>query len=343
MLGQSRHLERERLPVNEVRRILIVRNNKRIGNMYFLLPFVRQVQAMYPDAQVDLMIINSGQAGIFANLGLNKILVSEFAFVTALPFLRTLAKTREHVYDLLYMPHSSSSDTLICAFVHARNKIAFWGEETVGVFRHAIRMEPESPHAALSPLTLLNNSQGAAESGQPESGHPVDHRLVFSQAEIEAGNETVRALKDGASHCFAYFRGARGAKIIPDSTWLDIRARFDKAMQARGNDRVRWIEILSPDISAPLVPGTVTYQSADLRQLAAVLRATDVFLCADTGPLHLADAADARCVGLYNVTNPLHYGCLNEHSINVTDIDNLDASTILCRLLEKQPSNMTVQ
>ena len=44
------------LPNEKVKRIVIVRNNGRIGNMYFLLPFVHQVLRLYPKARVDLVL-----------------------------------------------------------------------------------------------------------------------------------------------------------------------------------------------------------------------------------------------------------------------------------------------
>lgn len=328
-LGRSRYLEKDRLPASQVRKILVVRNNKRIGNMYFMLPFVRELRQCYPDAQIDLMLIDDSQSGIFRYLGLNNIIVSNFAFISGWSFLRTVLETRRTVYDLLLMPHSSASDTITCAFLHARNKVAFWGQETVGVFPHSFKVAPQSPHAALTALTLLR-----------ELGHPArdaGHTLVFSEEELIQGQQTVASLKGTAGLCFAYFRGARGAKIIDDRVWRDIRTRFDVAAPSD----VRWVEILSPDIRTPLLPATATFESADLRRLGCMLRHVDLFICADTGPLHLADAAQASCVGLYNVTEPKHYGCLNNHSVNVTDIENLDASAILARVLPSTPFSRT--
>jgi ADP-heptose:LPS heptosyltransferase len=56
-------------------------------------------------------------------------------------------------------------------------------------------------------------------------------------------------------------------------------------------------------------------------------------MCADTGPLHLADAAGAACIGLFTNTNIEHYGCLNDRSVNVTDIKNFDVNATLARYL----------
>jgi ADP-heptose:LPS heptosyltransferase len=63
--------------------------------------------------------------------------------------------------------------------------------------------------------------------------------------------------------------------------------------------------------------------------LSAVLAHVDIFFCADTGPLHLADAAGANCVGLFNVTTPEHFGCLGNRALNIDDIEGLDPFSVL--------------
>lgn len=44
------------LKKDNVKKILIIRNNKRVGNVLFLLPFVKELVIQYPNAKVDLMI-----------------------------------------------------------------------------------------------------------------------------------------------------------------------------------------------------------------------------------------------------------------------------------------------
>lgn len=55
----------------------------------------------------------------------------------------------------------------------------------------------------------------------------------------------------------------------------------------------------------------------------------DGFICCDTGPLHLADAAGANCIGLYTHTSIERYGLLGSNTVNVDGLDNLDAAQIL--------------
>lgn len=320
-LGQDPHLLSDRIASKDTRTILVLRDNKRIGNMYFMLPFLRELRRAYPQATIDLMVIDPKQAAIFQNLGLNRILASHFAFKTGGAFWRTMRQCRSTVYDLLLMPHASASDTVIGGLLHAKNKVAFDDETTRLVYPHSVDLPPTRPHAALTALTLI-------EALGHRVGEPPDHTMSLTPAEIEQGEATVRALRQSARHCFAYFRGARGNKVVADAQWRQIRERFDQATATP----IRWIEILSPDVRTPLIPGTSTFGSADLRTLAAVLRAFDLFLCADTGPLHLADAAGARCVGLFTQTQTLHYGCLGVASVNVTHIDAINPPEIFRQL-----------
>jgi ADP-heptose:LPS heptosyltransferase len=326
-LGRDRYLIKDRIPAEQTQRILILRNNKRIGNMYFMLPFLHELRLAYPKATIDLMLIDRSQVAIFEHLGLNRVYVSDFSFGSIAAFLGTIRKCRKTVYDLLIMPHSSASDTLIGGLLHAKNKVAFHSERTACVFAHAVNQSPRSPHAALSALTLLE-----------ALGHTVsekaEHTMRFTPQEIAHGERIVADLRGGAKHCFGYFRGARGLKIIADAHWLDVRAKFDAATTetTATQPTLQWVEILSPDIREPLVAGTPTFASADLRELAAVTRALDLFICGDTGPLHLADAAGARCVGLFTATDIKHYGCLGAQTVNVTDLDALNARSLLSTL-----------
>lgn len=320
VLGKSRHLLARLLTPTEVKRILVVRNNKRIGNMYFMLPFMRELKRAYPDAQIDLMLLTTEQGRVFDNIGLNQIVVSHFSFDTTLDFLKTVFKLRRTVYDLLIMPHSSASDTAICALLNARNKVSFDGPRNQYVFPQSFDLRHHNPHAALSALALLE------ALGHSAQGH--DHTMVFSAAEEAGGKAVADGLKADSPLCIAYFRGARGNKVIEDSTWLRILKDFDSARPGA----IKWVEILSPDIRSSLIPGTATFESADLRHLAAVLKHVDAFICADTGPLHLADAGGAACIGLFTTTNIEHYGCLNDHSINIIDVSRFDAHATLLKM-----------
>lgn len=325
-IGRDRVLCDEHLTTDQIHRILVVRNNKRIGNMYFLLPFLNQLRATYPNAEIDLMVISDSQARIFEHMPLNHVWVSHFSFGAVSQFLQTMRHCRSKPYDVLFMPHPSSTDILIGGYIHARNKVSFVRDRIIPVYPHSVQETHAHPHAAKTPLALID----AADS----QNKPFSHLMTLTEQERETAKQQVGELRgDVASaaaaastvYAVAYFRGARGKKIISNANWWWIREQFDQASPTP----IVWIEILSPDVTEPLTPDTLTWQSKNLRALGAFVGACDLFICGDTGPLHLADAAGARCLGLFTATNPEHYGCMGRDCINVTDFADIDPRGIL--------------
>jgi len=299
------------LPKQEIKTILVVRNNKRIGNMYFLIPFIRQLRALYPDAQISLLLNQPWQEHVFENMGVDSFSFSRFSFKHLIYFLRTVFYLRKQVFDMIICPHSSVEDSLITAMLTGRNKIAPDHELRNPVFTQTFKPSHRQPHMALSNLFLLS-----------ALGHqliePISHHLVFTQEEEILGRHVLKNLSYGHQNqrIMAYFRGARGKKKLSQSEWLTILQQFENSSPVP----IYWIEILSPDITKPLTPETPTFANKNMRLLASFLKNVDGFICCDTGPLHLADAAGACCFGLYNHTDPRIYGVLGSTSINMTDI-----------------------
>jgi ADP-heptose:LPS heptosyltransferase len=150
--------------------------------------------------------------------------------------------------------------------------------------------------------------------------------LEFTDAEIERAREQAASFRDDSNPLLvAFFRGARGEKGIEDDTWHELLGQI-----ADGAHRpVRCIEILSPDIDAPLSAAHANFQTPSFRELAAFLGQLDLFICADTGPLHLAAAGGARCLGLFTQTEPAVYGCLSARSTSLTEFAQLDVPALL--------------
>jgi ADP-heptose:LPS heptosyltransferase len=311
--NNTTHRQERLLHKKDVQSILIIRNNKRIGNMYFLLPFVRQVRESYPDANITLMLSQPWQGEVFANLGIDNIVYSQFSFKKALSCWQTIRTLKKTVFDLIITPYSSAEDTLIVANLSARNKVGPDNSRRDIAYTHTFQKNDDYQHAALNCLYLLPYLGNTLSQ-------PISHHIELSDEELSAGKAAMEKTYEGQNRVVAYFRGARGSKQLSDSTWQSILDRFE-----RSSDKpVTWIEILSPDITAPLNAGTLTYSNRNMRILASYLKNTDGFVCCDTGPLHLADAAGVKCYGLYNKTDPKTFGVLGERSVNITDFEQAD-------------------
>ncbi len=323
LLSNRRSVEADLLPQSEIKRILIVRTNSRIGNSVFLLPFIRQIRQTYPDADITLMQKQPWQKQFFAHMGITHFTFSQFCFKTVFRSLKTLARLRRTPYDLCIMPFGSSQDSIICALANARNKVAFNHNNYNPAFTHIFPKQFIHSHAALSCLSLL-----------PQMGHTklshVGHQMGFSQQELADGLASRQAIAAQDQYCIAFFRGARGNKNLDEKAWSAIMDNF--AQHAPQN--VTWVEIMGPEIAQPLNDKNTIYRAKNLRELAGFLKHVDMFISCDTGPLHLADAADAPCVGLYTHTNPDVYGLLGENCVHVDNIHDFDSKAIMEKLLK---------
>ncbi|MBY6199331.1 lipopolysaccharide heptosyltransferase family protein [Vibrio hangzhouensis] len=311
--NNTTHNNSQLLPKEDVKSILIIRNNKRIGNMYFLIPFVRQVRESYPNAHITLMLSQPWQGDVFANLGINDIVYSQFSFKGAIHCWNTIRTLKKTVFDLIVTPYSSAEDALMVASLSAKNKVGPANPHRQIAYSHTFTKNDNRQHAALNCLYLLSCLGN-------DLTNPISHHIELDDKELAAGKAAFKATYNGTNKVIAYFRGARGSKQLSNEAWQSILDRFELS----SDSPVTWLEILSPDITSPLNPDTLTYSNRNMRILASYLKNVDGFICCDTGPLHLADAADVCCYGLYNETNPAIFGVLGEKSVNIMNFEQTD-------------------
>ncbi len=308
--------------VNETKRIVIVRNNSRVGNTVFLIPFIRQVKETYPDAEITLVQKARWQQQMFDEMGVDHFVASQFTFKNVWRFVQTIRNLRQTTYDLCFMPFGSSQDAIICALLDAKNKVAFASEHYDPAFTHTLPMQRVYSHAALKCLTLLPQLLHRPI-------HKTDHQMSFSEQELATGQAARSAIGDKQQLCIAFFRGARGDKKMGEQAWQAVLEKFDAA----SDQAITWVEVMGPEIDAPLGKGRHVYRAASLRELACFLKHMDGFISCDTGPLHLADAANAPCIGLYTHTNPDVYGLLGERCAHINNLDEFDAKKALATVL----------
>jgi ADP-heptose:LPS heptosyltransferase len=315
-------LETALVPNDQVKRILLMRNNKRIGNILFFIPLVRQVRHAYPNATIDLLLSQPWQGQFFDGLGMDRIYYSHFSFMGILKWLKAIEHLNQVKYDLILAPNCCASDATTAAMIAAKNKVSSYKERRILAFPHSLKISLCRPHAAYGCLSLLE-----------ALGHPLDkplnHNLAFSNDELSQGIIASRKYTtQDDSIDLVFFRGARGAKHLPPAIWEAILKKFEAGI----DKKINWIEVLSPDVNETLRKNTAIFETKNLRLLGAFLRNFDGFICCDTGPLHLADASGVPCVGLYTHTTPGSFGLLGEKSVHVTDINNFNASEVVRKL-----------
>lgn len=308
------------------RRILVLRLNKRLGNILFLTPMLRSLAATFPTARIDVVIQNPAQVALLESLpGIGHVWVQE---TTVTGILRLLRTVRREKYDLAIDPNgNSTSNRFALALAGARQRLGFaTSDQWVGLTHASPRAS--SRHQAIQAVELLT---GAIADRHIET---FDTLAVFpgTKARQAAESRWQHALNNGDAGrpVIGFFTHATGRKQLSRHWWQTWLA----TMQARAPDAVL-LEILPGPDAERLTDDIAAVSIEPLDELSALLARLDVFVAADSGPMHLAAASGIAVVGLFRTTSAQSYAPLGQACISLEGDDLTAAAaadTVAARL-----------
>jgi len=313
------------------RRILVVRVNKRLGNILFLTPMLQALHAGLPTCTIDVLIRDEDQRPLLANLpGVRNVYTQPHA-AYRLPGL--LFRLRRQHYDLVIDPSvNSTGNRLAAALVGARQRLGFAGPDQWLRLTHAAAY-PRSRHQAQQAVGLL----AAGLANVPVGAYPHLHVQPSAPARQQATQYWQQALGDAATTApvIGFFTRATGAKQLRHDWWLAWLAALRERAPA-----ARFLQIHPPGLHQPLAPDIPGVQIKALDVLAAVLGKLTVFVAADSGPMHLAAASGAPTIGLFQATSATAYAPLgaNCHSIDKHNLTPQHAATVTLARLPAAPA-----
>jgi len=294
----------EPIKLDEIKKILVVRINYRIGNILFTTPLLNALEKQFPNAQIDMMVGAPFTSSLVEGMPqVNKV----YSFPRKLlkQPLKVLALKKElknNGYNLLVTPNlNSTSDTLFTFLVSAKYKVGFFAKDVFSPLTHAIESTSEVKHEALKPLVLMSSfSDAPLQSYTPY----LDIRLSKEEKEAVSADITPRSI--------GIFRDARGDKKLDDAWWKNLLdALYTLAPE------LHIVDILDPNNTTPLRDDLQTLSEKNLRTLAAKISNLDAFICGDTGPMHLASASKTPTIALFKTTSPEYYGTLGEKDLSL--------------------------
>jgi ADP-heptose:LPS heptosyltransferase len=311
------------LDKSEIKNIVIIRPNYRIGNIIFLTPLINEIHKVIPEAKIDVIVGMKLAGDILQEMPNveNVLSIPRNLLLHPLQLYSFIKQTRKKKYDLaINISSGSLSSEIVTSLVNAKYKAGYI-TKNFSRLTHAVERKRVYKHSGHQTLELLK----LFDIELPSKETLLDIKLTDIEIET-AKNELRKLLHENNiaedAKVIALFRNARFDKKIPDEWWQE----WFEALIAL-DDNVVVIDILSPDILEKLNDDVLEYSNKNLRALGALFRACDIYISADTGPLHLASASDARVLALFNKTNAEVYGTLGEKSQTV-DINGLSAKEV---------------
>jgi heptosyltransferase-3 len=284
-----------------VKRILICRPNQRLGNLLMLTPLLQELEHVFPDARIDLVVKGGLAKALFEGYTHVRHIYQfpQRPFKSPIEFFKTYFQIRSQAYDIAINPvDGSNSATLLIKKIKAKHKSfgelasVYWGDQ------HQAR------HMAIKPVLALRY---LTRQGRVRKIPTLNIRLTAN--ELAAGKRMINEHCQPGKKIIALFTFATGSKMHSKAWWH----QFHTSLQLKF-PQANIIEILPLEKSSQLDFKANTIYSKNVRELAAILAACDVFVGADSGVMHLASAVNTPTLGLFKTTDHSVYRPYNELS-----------------------------
>ena len=312
----------QKLSRESVHNILIVRPNHRLGNQILMTPMVQEIERTFPHAKIDLF---AGKVApiLFVNYPqVDQIIrIPRKPFKELVNYAKAWTKLRSKKYDFVFnVDKTSSSGRLATKF--ARGKIKLFGEPMESI----TLKYPDYSHIAKFPVYYFREIMTALGYENLHTEMP-NLNLKLSANELKKGKELLEALIDDKNKpTITLYTFATGAKCYSETWWLDFYHQLTSRFSG-----YNFLEILPVENISMISFKAPTLYSKDVREMAAVMANTEVYIGADCGVMHLASAAGIPTMGFFSVTSPENYAPYNLGSIGMITT-NLENDTIFAQL-----------
>jgi ADP-heptose:LPS heptosyltransferase len=317
---------------SEVKNIVIIRPNYRIGNLIFLTPLINELAKNIPDVKIDIIVGMKLAGKILEPMpNVDKVIdIPRKLLLHPLDMFRYIKQARTKKYDVaLNMSGGSTSAQIVTSLVKAKYKVSFHSDKLWAGFTHVQeRGLKHYKHMGLESLEFLRFFDIAFPKEPILDIKLTQEEMTQAQSDLQKLLERNNIQKE--KKIIAIFRNARFDKKISDAwwnEWLDALLVLD--------ENIVIIDILSPDIPEKLNERVLEYSNKNLRALGAFFKACDLYVSADTGPMHLAVASSAKVLAFFNKTNMEVYGALGQQNktIDVENLSTQEAAEITAAML----------
>ncbi|KJD32855.1 ADP-heptose--LPS heptosyltransferase [Tamlana nanhaiensis] len=305
-----------------IKKVLIVRPNHRLGNQLLLTPIVQEVVNTFPDCKIDLFVKGGVAVPVFQNYeAVNKIIqLPKKPFNHLIKYAITWVSVKQKRYDLVINGDTnSSSGRLITNISKAKFKV--FGEH----YEDIAEKHSDYRHISKKPIYNLRRFLEHLGYQKNDSELPVLN-LKLNAEEIENGKAILNGIVKNNKKTICIYTNATGGKCYSEDWWNTF---YERLLKEYSNYNI--IEMLPIENISKINFKAPHFYSKDIREMAAIIKNTSVFIAADNGVMHLASASLTPTVGLFAPTDLTVYGPYGNQNVaintNETTIDDWIAAT----------------
>ena len=305
------------IKISDIKKILIIRPNHRLGNQLLLTPLVQEVISTFPGCEIDLFVKGGVAHPVFENYKeVNTIIkLPRKPFDQLYKYAKSWISVKNKTYDLVINGDKNSSSGRLLTQL-AKAKIKVFGD----VDENIKQQYKDHEHISKYPIYNLRHYLTSLGLKKDKTEMPVLD-IKLSEVEISKGKEKLKEIIKNNKKTICIYTNATGNKCYSETWWETVYSRLLKDYPDYNIIEMLPIENISKiNFKAP------HFYSQDIREMGSIIHNTNIFVSADNGVMHLASASLTPVVGFFSRTNPNTYGSYGNGSValdtNKTSIDD---------------------
>lgn len=309
--------EKGEIKISDIKKVLIIRPNHRLGNQLLLTPLVQEVIHMFPNCEIDLFVKGGVAHPVFENYKeINTIIkLPRKPFDNVYKYAKSWISVKRKTYDLVInADRNSSSGKLLTQLAKAKIKVFGEVDETI--------KEQYEDHEHISKYPIYNLRHYFSKLGfENDTSEMPLLDIKLSEEEISKGKDILKDIVKNNKNTICIYTNATGNKCYSETWWETVYSRLLKEYPDYNIIEMLPIENISKiNFKAP------NFYSQDIREMGAIINNTNIFISADNGVMHLASASLIPIVGFFSRTKKNTYGPYGNGSValdtNETNIED---------------------
>jgi ADP-heptose:LPS heptosyltransferase len=301
------------------KRILIVRTD-RVGDVVMITPMIREIKKAFPDSFIATLTQPNTTAILQSNPYIDLMITDDLKNESYKKVIKEL-KQLKFTDGLLVLPTERAAYQMFRAGVKNRIGVGRKLYEII-TFMKSVSRKNYIPlrHEADYCMDLARKIGVVTDNIQPEIFTTDDEKKWVKEFYRSCGikDSTFKIiLHTGSKNSAPNWSEEKYFKLLNEIiskfpnedyvimlTALEMTDGFKEQISGLNEKRIK-------DVSQKIT---------NLRELIKVISGVDLMLCSSTGPIHLADALNIKCIGIHchrNVNCAKHWGVLNKKSINL--------------------------
>ena len=299
--------------LEDVKKILVLRTDG-IGDLLNSTPAISMLRQSYPGSHITVLASPRNAEMLLCNPDVDEMLIYDKhnRFRDRVQFL--LALRRRH-FDLAVVLYTSSWGNFATWFSGAKYRLGRYQKR----FRSTLTHPHKRTYAKGTVHETVRNLELVKQICASKSEAFCDGHLVLNLSRSE--KEWARGWLNQVGICEDDFLAGihPGAssfdKIWPEQFYAQVADRLINQYGAKmlilcGDSEIE----LAANIQRNMANEAIIHIPKSLRQLAALINEARLFICNDSGPMHIAAALNTSTVAIFGTTDHLRWAPLSERA-----------------------------